>query len=172
MVGRCHYPLMVIRLRLAHRSEDSSATGIHGEEGNNNALNSGAVYVYRLDSGTWTQQAYLKASNTEAGDQFGSTLSLSADGNKLVVGAYLEDSQSTGINNAQDDNTSTDSGAVYVFGFDSKQWSQEAYIKASNTGNSDYFGYSVSLSADGNSFVVGALNEDSSAVGVNGDQEG
>ena len=96
-------------------NEDSNATGIHGEEGNNNALNSGAVYVYRLDSGTWTQQAYLKASNTEAGDQFGSTLSLSADGNKLVVGAYLEDSQSTGINNAQDDNTSTDSGAVYVF---------------------------------------------------------
>lgn len=35
---------------------------------------------------TWSQQAYVKASNTEANDLFGMSLSLSADGNTLAVG--------------------------------------------------------------------------------------
>ena len=46
-----------------------------------------------------------------------------------MVGAYLEDSKATGINNVQDDNTSFGSGAVYVFSFDSKQWFQELMLK-------------------------------------------
>ncbi|MCA3154152.1 MAG: hypothetical protein ING30_03810, partial [Burkholderiales bacterium] len=40
----------------------------------------------------------------------------------------------------------------------------------SNTGASDFFGYSVALSADGNTLAVGAAFEASNATGVNGDQ--
>lgn len=45
---------------------------------------------------------------------------------------------------------------------------QQAYLKASNTGVEDYFGYSVAV--DGDTVVVGAWGEDSSANGVNGDE--
>lgn len=49
-------------------------------------------------------------------------------------------------------------------------WSQQAYIKASNTDVNDVFGYSVALSADGRALAVGAIGEDSAATGINGDQ--
>ena len=45
---------------------------------------------------TWSQQAYLKASNTGAGDYFGSSVAVSGD--TVVVGATGEDSSTTGVN--------------------------------------------------------------------------
>jgi hypothetical protein len=46
--------------------------------------------VFTRSGATWTQQAYVKASNTDAGDQFGISVALSGDGNTLAVGASLE----------------------------------------------------------------------------------
>jgi hypothetical protein len=80
---------------------------------------------------------YFKASNTGAGDFFGSSLALSADGNTLAVGAYLEDSAATGIGGNQADDSATNAGAVYVFVRSGATWSQQAYVKASNTGAGD-----------------------------------
>ena len=80
-------------------------------ESNNSALDSGAVYLFRYGL-AWAQQAYLKASNTDTGDTFGSSISLSADGTTLAVGAYREDSNSTGVNNDQSDNSARVCGAV------------------------------------------------------------
>src|SRR5690554_2916284 len=77
---------------------------------------------------------YIKASNTGAGDYFGFSVAISADGNTLAVGAYWEDSNATGINGDQNDNSAPESGAVYVFVRNETTWAQEAYIKASNTG--------------------------------------
>jgi hypothetical protein len=95
------------------RLEDSNATGINGEQGNSNAPDSGAVYLFARSSGVWTQQAYLKASNMGAGDQFGVDVAISA--NTLVVGASGEASNATGVNGNQADNSAPNSGAVYVF---------------------------------------------------------
>jgi hypothetical protein len=58
---------------------------------------------------------YLKASNTGAGDLFGGSVALSADGNTLAVGAFDEDSAETGTAGTGADNSAPDSGAVYVF---------------------------------------------------------
>ncbi|MEM9116163.1 MAG: FG-GAP repeat protein, partial [Myxococcota bacterium] len=44
--------------------EFSAATGVNGDQANNDALNSGAVYVFTRSGTTWRQEAYLKASNT------------------------------------------------------------------------------------------------------------
>ena len=44
----------------------------------------------------------------------------------------------------------------------------DAYLKGNNTAASDYFGYSVSVSGDGNRFAAGAVGEDGSSPGVNG----
>jgi hypothetical protein len=80
------------------------------------------------------------------------------------VGADAEDSIPTGAN---DNNFAIMSGVVYVFVYDGTSWTQQAYLKASTPGKFDEFGYSVSISGD--TIIVGALAEASSAVGVNGD---
>jgi len=151
-------------------NEDSNATGINGDQTDNSANDSGAVYIFFRVGGVWSQQAYIKASNTNTGDLFGSSVSLSEDGNTLAVGANVEDSNATGINGVQTNNSSLNSGAAYVFTRAGGVWSQQAYIKASNTNTGDLFGRSVSLSGDGNILAVGASRESSNAIGVNGDQ--
>lgn len=150
--------------------EDSITTGINGSGDNNKALQSGAVYIFIRNGLNWTQQAYIKASNTDLEDYFGTAVSLSNDGNTLAVGAYLEDSNATGVNNNSLDNSATDSGAAYVFTRTSNSWAQHAYIKASNTDAGDYFGEKVSLSGDGTTLAIGAYRESSSATGINGNE--
>ena len=145
--------------------EDSAATGINGDESNTNADGSGAVYVFTRTAGVWSQQAYIKASNTDAFDEFGTSIALSGD--TLAVGAHEERSAATGIN-ANQDNTGSENGAVYVFTRTAGVWSQQAYIKASNTDDGDHFGVSVALSGD--TLAVGTRFEDSAATGIDGDQ--
>lgn len=140
--------------------DDSNSTTINGDESNNLAFNSGAAYIFRYATGAWSQQAYIKPSNTGILDQFGFSVSLSNDGNTLAVGAQGEDGDATTINGTSND-LGSDSGAAYVFRFSNTGWAQEAYIKASNSGPGDLFGFSVSLSADGNTLAVGAATEDS-----------
>ena len=148
-------------------SEDSSAVGVNGNETLNDRSASGAVYVYVRDGKGWKKDAYIKASNTDSNDQFGTSVAI--DGNTLVVGAPGEDSRSNAINGMQNDESASGSGAVYVFVRDNAgKWSQQAYIKASNVGDNDAFGSAVAIS--GNTIVVGAPGEDSSAPGVGGDQ--
>ncbi len=153
-------------------NEDSSATGVNGNQNDETATTSGAVYVFTRTGSTWTQQAYVKASNTEMNDRFGFSVALSSDGNTLAVGAYSEASGATGINGNQADNTFFigGAGAVYVLSRTGVTWSQEAYVKASNTGNADWFGYAIALSADGNTMAVGASNEWSNGQGVGANQ--
>ena len=97
---------------------------------------------------------YVKASNTEAGDFFGQSVAVSADGDTLAIGASSEASNATGLGGNQSDNSANGAGAVYVFTRDAGVWSQQAYVKASNTGAFDSFGVSVALSADGNTLAV------------------
>jgi len=153
--------------------EDSGATGIDGNQSDNAADDAGAVYVYSPSGDSWAQQAYIKASNAESYDHFGNAVALSADGSTLAVAAYFEASGTTGVNGDQTDNSRPQSGAVYVFTRSGTTWSQQAYIKASNTGeldDGDTFGYSIALSGDGDTLAVGAPSEDSGATGVNGNQ--
>ena len=150
--------------------EESNATGIGGDDDNNLATDSGAVYVFSRSGTTWTQQAYVKASNTQASDGFGISVSLSSDGNTLAVGADSEDSNSTVINVlGTDDGAADQSGAAYVFSRSGNTWTEQAYVKASNTGENDYFGRNISLSGDGNTLAVGANFEDSNATSIGGD---
>ncbi len=146
--------------------EDSSATGVNGDELSNQLGNSGAVYVFRRTGTDWEQEAYIKASNTDSNDRFGFRVALAAD--TLAVAARFEDSISTGIDGDESDNSASSSGAVYVFRRLGSGWEQEAYIKASNTDAGDVFGVSLALSED--TLVVGASFEASGATGVNGEQ--
>jgi hypothetical protein len=152
--------------------EQSSAIGINGngDQIMKPALYSGAAYVFTRSGTAWSQQAYIKASNTWEGHNFGSSVALSADGSRLAVGADHEDSGATGVNGNQHDGTAKQSGAAYVFSRSGTTWSQDAYVKASNTGLFDEFGFSIALSADGNHLASGARLESSNATGINGNQ--
>ena len=162
--------------------EASASRGINGNQNDDSASNAGAVYVYTRNGSSWTQQAYVKASNAGSGDYFGSSVDLSADGNTLAVAAHWEASDARGINGNQEDNSIPQAGAVYIFTRSGGRWTQQAYIKSSNTGekligeelvgggDGDQFGFSLALSADGSTLAVGAVGEDSTATGINGNQ--
>ena len=154
--------------------EGSASSGIGGDQDDDSAPNAGAVYVFVRDGEGWSQQAYIKASNAEAGDRFGASLALSADGDTLAVGATGEDSAAAGTGGDQADNSMDNAGAAYVFAREGTAWSQQAYIKASNTGGTeegDQFGYDVALNAGGTTLAVSAIAEDSAATGIGGAQD-
>ena len=144
------------------RREDSNQTTITngtGSSSDNSASDTGAIYVYRRTGTTWVQEAYIKASNGEGGDLFGSNVDIHGD--TIVVGNYLDDSSQTTITNgtgSSSDNNAAESGAVYVYRRTGSTWTQEAYIKAVNAESKDGFGKSVAIS--GETLVVGAYRED------------
>ncbi|MES2922110.1 MAG: hypothetical protein V4819_11215, partial [Verrucomicrobiota bacterium] len=146
--------------------ESSNATGVNGNQLNNSAPGAGAAYVFLRSGTTWSQQAYLKASNSEAGDNFGGSVDISGD--TVAVGAVAEDSSSAGVNGDQTNNSAMNSGAAYVFVRSGTVWAQHAYLKASNTEVNDWFGTAVAVSGD--TVVAGATGEDGSSAGVNGAQ--
>jgi trimeric autotransporter adhesin len=148
--------------------EDGSGTGINPAS-NDAGIDVGAVYIYTraTTASSWNLSAYIKASNAQNNDRFGYSVSLSADGNTLAVGATGRDGLSSGVNPAVDAGFSNfDAGAVYVF-TRSTVWAQQAFIKSGNPSMGDIFGHSVSLSADGNTLAVGALYEDGGNSGIN-----
>jgi hypothetical protein len=160
--------------------EASATKGINGNQNDKSIPLAGAVYVFTRSGTTWTQQAYIKPSNTgeigsedlgPEGDQFGFSLALSTDGNTVAVGSIGEDSGASGINGNQNDNTSPGAGAVYVFTRTGGTWTQQAYVKASNPVTNTMFGYSVGLSADGNTLAASSYDEGSSARTINGPQD-
>jgi hypothetical protein len=151
--------------------EDSSVTGIvngttTGAGGlQNKAPDSGAAYIFRRvynDAGVleWKQRAYLKPSNTEEDDGFGSSVSISGNGKTIVIAADSEKSNAKGINGDESNNSAYNSGAVYIFKLTTLGWVQDAYVKASNSASFQSFGSSVSLDGTGNSLIVGASSED------------
>jgi hypothetical protein len=85
---------------------------VNGNQADNSADHSGAAYVFTRSAGFWSQQDYLKASNTGSFDTFGSAVAIA--GETLVIGAPIEQSNATGVNGNQADSASS-SGAAYVF---------------------------------------------------------
>jgi len=151
-------------LAVGATGEDSAATGVNGDDGDNSAVNAGAVYVFVRSSETWQQQAYLKAGNTRRSNGFGNAVSFSFDGGTLAVGSAFFD-------NNRDDSLFESQGAVYTFTRTNVVWQQQAFLQASNVDPRGLFGASISLSADGNTLAVGAPDEGSFATGINGSQE-
>jgi hypothetical protein len=175
-------------LAIGARLESSCASGVDGAQtlllgGLPGCPNAGAVYVFTRAGTTWSQQAYLKASNARGGQGelralFGTSVALFDD--RLAVGSSGESSHARGIDGDQSSTASASSGAVYVFVRSGASWTQEAYIKASNTladattptpSNLPRayarFGTSVSLSAD--TLAVSAPGETSKSLGVGSD---
>jgi cyclophilin family peptidyl-prolyl cis-trans isomerase len=105
----------------------------------------GAAYIFKYNDGNWTQQAKLTASDGVAGDNFGGSVSISA--NHAIVGAPRDDS---------------DTGSAYIFEYNDGNWTQQAKLLAYQGIAGDWFGQSVSISGD--CAIVGAKLYDTSAT--------
>lgn len=166
-------------------SGDTIAVGAEREDsgdpdnqGDNTALEAGAVYVFERVGNTWEQTQYLKASNVNEGYFFGANLAMSDT--TLVVGSPGEGSVG-----------GPNSGAAYVFSYLEGVWTQTNFYKAFNADADSAFAgppgsvafaepntlipcevqattTGASLSLSGDTLAVGTPYEDSSAVGVNG----
>jgi hypothetical protein len=104
----------------------------------------GAAWVYTRSGGMWSEQAKLVATDAIGSAEQGGSVSLSADGNTAIVG---------GIN----DNNFT--GAAWVFTRSGGMWNEQAKLVATDAIGSAGQGRSVSLSADGNTAIVGGAND-------------
>lgn len=149
-------------------SLDNFVVNTDGEaSADNKGDGTGAAYVFLADgNGDWYQDAYLKASNADSGDSFGT--SVATDGNMIVVGSPFESSyENTIINSeglASSDNSAPDFGAAYLFESDTAgNWFQAAYLKAANADNG-YFGSTTAISES--TILVGADGENSGQDGV------
>jgi len=116
-----------------------------------NGVDSGSAYMFTRYGSVWIHEAILLASDGQAGDEFGCSVSINGD--YAVIGAYLED---YGV---------ADSGSAYVFAYIGSTWLQQAKLFAADGVNYDYFGRSVSI--DGDYAIVGAYGDDD-----NGDRAG
>ena len=146
-------------------SGDTLAVGAHNERSNTRGA-SGAVYVFRRTGSSWTQEAYIKASNPDRGEYFFSLRALAGD--RLAVAAWNDSSAATGVSIPASNLIRRRTGAVYMFRRAGSSWTETAYIEASNTAAGDLFGYEIDLSSG--TLAVSAPSEDSAATGVNGDQ--
>jgi hypothetical protein len=133
--------------------ESSDAVGIDRPQVNARAPSSGAVFIFTRKGTAWAQTAYVKASNPGANDAFGASVSLSADGTVLVVGAPGEASDAIGPGSDQFNDRAPGRGAAYVFRRDAMGWVQTNYLK-SRQADVTGFGFSLALSANASTLVV------------------
>ena len=127
-------------------SADGNRLAIGALNNDASGTNAGHVRVYQLNAGTWMQMGN-DIDGAAVEDGFGRSVSLSADGLRLAVGAP-----------GNDDN-GAEAGQVVVYDFSGGAWSQVgAAIDGEASG--DESGFSVSLSADGMLLTIGAVNND------------
>ena len=137
-------------------NEASNASSVNGTQSNNSKVRAGAAYVFTRTGTNWNQQAYLKANNTDANDEFGEAVAIA--NNIIVVGARYEDSNAIGINDNGNNNSLLNSGAVYIFNRVGSNWSQQAYIKNS-TNNETYITFGKAVAVDNQTVVVSMEND-------------
>jgi len=115
----------------------------------------GSVSVFARSGGAWSLQKTLNISGGAAGDLFGYAVALSADGSTLAVGAISDDV-----------NANVDQGSVSVFARTGTAWKEQQVITLDNGAASGNFGWSVSLSTDGNTLAAGGPNQGAGKAAV------
>ena len=135
-------------------SNDGQILAIGALKNDDAGTNAGHVRVYSWEesSAEW-QQMGLDINGLSSGDGCGRSVSLSADGTVLAVGANGNDS------------FASNSGHTRVFSWDGSDWQQmglDIYGELSG----DYSGFSVSLAADGTSVAIGSPTNGTVANGT------
>jgi hypothetical protein len=129
---------------------DTVAIGAPFNDGNGN--NAGHVRIYTYSAGSWTQLG-ADIDGEAASDESGRSVSLSADGTTVAIGAYLNDG------------AGTNAGHVRIYEYSAGSWTQlGADIDGEVPG--DESGRSVSLSSDGTTVAIGAPYNNGAGAGT------
>nr|WP_303652839.1 FG-GAP repeat protein [Paludisphaera mucosa] len=116
----------------------------------------GATYIFTRNGTTWTQVQKFTPADGAAGDQFGYSTSISANGSIIAVGSPLADVGGV-----------ADQGAVYVLVKSGATWTQATKLAAADATANAQFGYSTVVSGSGLMVAGGAPF---TTVGANGQQ--
>ncbi len=134
-------------------SPDGTTALIGAPYDNDMGTYSGSAYIYTCNDSGWSLAAKVTATDGEAYDYFGRSVSLSSDGSTALIGA-------PGRTDINSDDDSASSGSAYIFTRSGSGWSQAAELTAEDGAASDCFGRAVSLSSDGSSALIGASKDD------------
>ena len=131
-------------------TDDGTRIAISNLWGDSDAVvDCGKVYVFAYSGISWTQEAMLTASDKATNSYFGTSIAISGDGTRLVVGA------SHALPDAL-----TESGAAYVYSRSNTTWSQETILFASDKVALDAFGHAVDIDTTGIRIAIGAIGAD------------
>ena len=157
-----------LTIAVAAGGEDSNAFGLSDvstEGADNSSPDSSAVYVFRKESGSWGQEAYIKSDHSNHrffGGKRG--LALNKTGTSIAIGTIWDSSSNLGVSSdSNNSGSSTQAGAVYFYTKSVSAWTKTSFLKAPNTDTSDKFGVSVAMDETGATMVVGAPLEDGTA---------
>lgn len=122
-----------------------SADGNTAIIGGETSSSVGAAWIWTRSDGVWTQAAKLVGSGATAFAGQGSSVALSGDGNTAIVGGFTD---------------SSGTGAVWIWTRNGPVWTQQGLklVGSGSIGNAEQ-GYSVALSFDGNTAIVGGFND-------------
>lgn len=135
-------------------SGDGTTAMVSGAD-NSNGDSVGSVYVFERADGNWDQQQELTAEDGDTGGLSG-PISMSDDGTTALIGAQ-----------GDDDPNGEDAGSVYVFEYSDSSWKQAQKLTPDDGDSEDHFGWSVAVSGDGTTAIVGASrDEDPNGVGA------
>jgi hypothetical protein len=129
--------------------ESSGATGVDGDQDNEDAPENGAVYVFRRSDTGWQQEAYVKAPYAKAGQHFGRILAL--DGDTLVVMVAIPPLVDDMPYEPGPEPPAPKPPAVYVFRRNGTSWQEEARFSFPLTWWYDWYaaaGGRIALSGD------------------------
>lgn len=113
-----------------------------------NENTAGSAYIFQKAGSSWNQRTKLIPNDGDDNDSIGSSLAISSAGTTAVVGAYSDDSQN-----------GEKAGSTYLFDSTGDTWTQEAKLVADDGDSKDQFGYSVAVSSDGGTTLVGAPDD-------------
>lgn len=145
-------------------SADGSTALMGGPRDNNDT---GAVWVFTRHGNTWAQQGNKLVGtggdrSFYGGIQQGTSASVSADGNTTIIGGPFDTDSSTG-----DITNNYYNGAVWIFTRSGNTWAQQGNkLFATDASLGAKQGYSVSISADGNTAIIGAPGDSVSTGGM------
>ena len=127
-------------------SSDGTRVAIGAIQADGTATNTGHVRIYEYSAGSWIQLG-ADIDGEAYDDGSGRSVSLSSDGTRVAIGSY------------DNDDNGTQSGHVRIYEYSAGSWTQlGADIDGEAAG--DHSGGSVSLSSDGTTVVIGAVQND------------
>lgn len=124
--------------------------GVPGDD--DGGTNVGTAQLFKRNGSSWDLEKKFIPNETTTGASFGSSVSISTDGKRVIVGSPNDN---TGGGNA---------GSAYIFESTDLGWVYRVKLQASDKGVDDLFGSSVAISGNKSTFLVGSLTSDTTAA--------